>query len=398
MIEITFLLNEDKLGLYALQGTNKLAKFKVHETLQRLSFLPPHFIMAISQKKPLIYLWNMSQDSSVQKYVLPGLPLCVVASPCGAYIAVAIDNTIRFWHLPSGQLINTVSSHYQKVTSLVWSKDGRLVISGGYDNNVNVWEFHRIVKDLTSVSPLYTFTNHSMPVTDIYCGFGGFKSRLFTSSLDNTCNIYDLCSGKIVVSLEFPAPIFKLLVSKCESSVYAVTVSTEVYKVSLVSPAVADVTKQMKVFIKCPNKITSCCLAEEDCAIILGSSQGDLMKYSTSTGQVLPFSFKSRSPVDDILSVAVPGYKRNDKPVPFPFQQPLQRALTGVQDQCSLLLKPRHEPVQFVSDSDFLALVKEAVDEDKGSDNVSELKDKVGELTALSEKLVQFATDQLIGS
>ena len=51
-----------------------------------------------------------------------------------------------------------------------------------------------------------------------------------------------------------------------------------------------------------------------------------------------------------------------------------------------------------MSDSDFLDLVKEAVAEDKGSDNVTELKDKVGELTALSEQLVKFATDQLIGS
>ena len=398
MIEITILLNEEKLGLYALQGTSKLSKFKVHEMLQKLIFLPPHYIIATSQKKSLLYLWNMSQDSSVQKYVLPGLPLTVAASPCGTYIAVGIDNTVRFWHLPSGQLVKSVSGHYQKVSSLVWSFDGSLVISGGHDNNVNVWEVHKLFREDSSVSPLYTFTDHSMPVTDIYCGLGGFKSRLFTSSLDNTCNIYELCSGKIMLSLEFPAPIFKLLVNRCESMLYAVSVSTEVYKVSLVSPPNNDVSKQMKVFIKCPNKITSCCLTDEDSAIILGSSQGDLIKYSSSTGQVLPFSFKSRSPVDDVLSVTLPSYKRNDKSVPFPYQQPLQRVATGVLEECSLHLQPRHQPIQFVSDSEFLDLVKEAVAEEKGADNVSELKDKIGELSALSEQLVKFVSDQLIGS
>jgi hypothetical protein len=237
-----------------------------------------------------------------------------------------------------------------------------------------------------------------MPVTDIYCGFGGFKSRLFTSSLDNTCNIYELCSGKILLSLEFPAPIFKLLVSRCETVVYAVTVSTDVYKVSLISSLEEDISKQMKVFIKCPNKITSCCLTDEDRAIILGSSQGDLIKYSAATGQVLPFSFKSRSPVDDILTTVLRSYKRNDKPIPFPFQQPLQRSSTGVLEECSVFLRPTFEPVKFITDPDFFDLVKEAVNEDKGSDNVAELKGKVGELSALSEHLVKFATDQLIGS
>lgn len=400
MIEINLLLNEERCGLYALQSSNKLAKYKVTEMLSQIYFLPPHFLMCTSLKKPLIYIWNMSQDTSVQKYVLPGMALSLAASPCGLYLAAATDNTIKFWHLPSGQLLNTVSNHYQKIEVLTWSHDGRLIVSGGHDNNVNVWEFHKVLSGESNCSPLYSFTNHSMPVTDLYLGFGGFKSRLFTSSLDNTCNVYELSTGKLIISLEFPHPIFRILVNKCESCIYAVTVATDVYKVSLVSEPDKDISHVMKTFIRCPNKITSCCLTDNDNSIILGTSDSDLLKYCAATGQALPYSFKSRTQIFSIINITLPSYKRNDKPVPFPYPQPLQRANTGLLPECSLLLPSSPKPLSCISDSEFLSLVKEAVQEEEqeGPESVAQLKHKVGELGVLSEKLVQFATDQLIGS
>ena len=391
------LLNEERCGLYALQSSNKLAKYKIPEMLSRIYFLPPHYIMAKSLNKPVVFVWDMSQDASVQKYVLPGMALCLAASPCGLYLAAGIDNTIKFWHLPTGQLLNTVSNHYQKLETITWSHDGRHVVSGAHDNNVNVWEFHKVLNE-ESCSPLYSFANHSMPITDIHCGFGGFKSRLFTSGLDNICNIYELCSGKLMMSLEFPTPILRLLVSKCESFVYAVTVSTDVYKVSLVSEPDKDMSNVMKVFIRCPNKITSCCLTEDDNAIMIGTNGGDLLKYCSTTGQILPYSFKSRTQIYDMINITLPSYRRNDKPVPFPFPKTLQRTNTGLLSECSILLQPSYQPLTFASDTDFLSLVKEAVSEEEGPESVVELKQKVGELGALSDKLIQFATDQLIGS
>ena len=395
MIDITVVLTENRLGIHALQNTNKLGKFKVHEVLSKLYFLPPYYLVGTSLKKPLLYVWNLSQDSSVQKYVLPGLALCIAASPCGQYLAAGCDNNIKFWHLPTGQLVNTVSNHYQKVTCLKWSHDGRNVISGGHDNTVNVWDFSKIISEPSTSTTLYTFTNHSMPVSDIYCGYGGFKSRLFTSGLDNTCNIYEMSTGKLIVTLEFPAPIARILVNKTESCVYAVSVSTDVYRVSLMSPPDNDVSKQMKIFIKCANKISSCCLTDDDASILLGTSNGDVFKYSANSGQILPYTFKNTS-ADDLINITLPTYKRNDKPQQFPFQLPLQRTVTGVMDNCTISLNQALETT-IISDCDFLSLVKEAVAEDQG-DNVAELRAQAGELGGLSEQLIKFATEKLIGS
>lgn len=37
--------------------------------------------------------------------------------------------------------------------------------------------------------PLHVWSSHSLPVTDIHCGFGGIRARVFSSSLDQTCKV-----------------------------------------------------------------------------------------------------------------------------------------------------------------------------------------------------------------
>lgn len=41
-----------------------------------------------------------------------------------------------------------------------------------------------------SPSPYYTWSEHSLPITDIWCGIGSFNTtRVLTSSLDHTCKV-----------------------------------------------------------------------------------------------------------------------------------------------------------------------------------------------------------------
>eukprot|EP00116_Pleurobrachia_bachei_P009089 sb/3469351/ len=216
MIDVTILLGEGRGEILALQGSSKLARYKVQEPISHLTFLYPRYIVAASCKKPLLYVWNLGQDSTVQKYVLPGLATALTTSPCGNYLAVGVDNSLRIWHLPSGQQIVCLSGHYQKISSLVWR--GGFLISGADDNTINVWQSARVITNSNSThSPLHTFTVHSMPVTDLFCGLGGPRCRLFSVSLDNTSQIWEVTSGRHLLSLEFPAPLSKLLVDKMES-------------------------------------------------------------------------------------------------------------------------------------------------------------------------------------
>jgi WD40 repeat protein len=49
------------------------------------------------------------------------------------------DNCLYFWEFPSGKFLRRLTGHTNVVRALVWTPDGRHVISGGQDNSIRVW-------------------------------------------------------------------------------------------------------------------------------------------------------------------------------------------------------------------------------------------------------------------
>ncbi|MEC4985822.1 MAG: Hsp70 family protein [Oscillatoria sp. PMC 1068.18] len=49
------------------------------------------------------------------------------------------DQTIRFWHLPTGKWWRTLTSHTSTITSLAISPDGKLLASGSQDKTARLW-------------------------------------------------------------------------------------------------------------------------------------------------------------------------------------------------------------------------------------------------------------------
>ena len=41
----------------------------------------------------------------------------------------------------------------------------------------------------------HVWSDHSLPVKDIYCGHGGLKARVATVSFDQTCKVSDLSTA-----------------------------------------------------------------------------------------------------------------------------------------------------------------------------------------------------------
>jgi hypothetical protein len=49
------------------------------------------------------------------------------------------DNALYFWEFESGKFVRRLTGHTSHVRALVWTLDGRHVISGGQDNSIRVW-------------------------------------------------------------------------------------------------------------------------------------------------------------------------------------------------------------------------------------------------------------------
>ena len=80
----------------------------------------------------------------------------------------------------------------------------KIVLSG---TNINLSIYFSVLGgDLTNITgstvePRYVWSNHSLPVTDVYVGYGAIRSRVVTSSVDQTCRVSPF---DVSVTLTYP--------------------------------------------------------------------------------------------------------------------------------------------------------------------------------------------------
>lgn len=76
------------------------------------------------------------------------------------------------------------------------------LFSGGEDGIVCVWKLSHLISTSymylgistddtfnSKTDPRYTFSDHSIQITDLYIGSGGLRARLFTASADKSCKV-----------------------------------------------------------------------------------------------------------------------------------------------------------------------------------------------------------------
>ncbi|MEA5505123.1 WD40 repeat domain-containing protein [Halotia wernerae UHCC 0503] len=91
------------------------------------------------------------------------------------------DQTIKIWHLETGELIRTLKGHTDRVYAIALSPDEQIIASGSADKTIKLW--HVQTGEL-----LATFTGHSNIVTALT--FTDSGEMLVSGSLDQTIKIW----------------------------------------------------------------------------------------------------------------------------------------------------------------------------------------------------------------
>lgn len=213
-----------------------------------MSFIAKDYLVTAEKDKPLLHIWPLNSQQTVQgmRFVLPGKANAVAISQDGSYCVAGIDEKIYLWQITSGNLLTIISRHYQKIVMIKFTSDGKYIISAAEDGMVIVWSLTTIAAhpDLEFATqsmaghhdPIHVFSDHSLPVTDMYVSKMGMQGRLCTVSTDRTCKIYDLSSGEMLLNLVFDVPLLSVTMDVLELSVFIGTNEGNVYQFSLKNP------------------------------------------------------------------------------------------------------------------------------------------------------------------
>lgn len=261
-----------------------------------LATIANQFILTGNMVKPMLHIWPINRHEAIAtRFMLPGRPTAVAVSPDGAYCVVAVQETINVYQLATGAMLATISRHYQAVNVLRFTDDGTHFISAGQDGMVLVWSLSHVVRVYQKqlLNTLYSFSDHALPVTDLYIGKGGMKALFCSVSADRSCKLYDLSSGTMLLNLVFQEPLSSVTMGSLESSVFLGTSEGPIYSVNLLSPPrtkeyhVDRKQQQKHAFLGHKKAVTCLSVSIDGETLLSGGADENVFLWHTKSRQLL---------------------------------------------------------------------------------------------------------------
>ncbi|KAJ8728867.1 hypothetical protein PYW07_006563 [Mythimna separata] len=269
-----------------------------------LTFVGNDYLAAVEKTKPVLHVWPANSYQTVQgmRFILPGKATAFAVSRDGSFIVAGIEEKIYLWQTASGNLLTILSKHYQRVVMLKFTPDGRYFVSASEDGIVMVWSLATVSAhpevDLVSQTsagqhdPVYIFSNHTLPITDLCISKTGMHGRLCTVSTDRTCKIYDLSSGELLLNLVFDIPLSAITMDVLELNIFVGTTDGKIHQFSLTNPP-RNRNVLVNTDVSCPTftshtKVVTCLSVSLD---------GETLMSGSNDEQVILWHIPSKQPV-----------------------------------------------------------------------------------------------------
>ncbi|XP_075982264.1 WD repeat-containing protein 18 [Anticarsia gemmatalis] len=269
-----------------------------------LSFIGNDYLAVVEKTKPVLHIWPLNSYQTVQgiRFILPGKATAFAVTRDGAYIVAGIEEKIYLWQTASGNLLTIINRHYQKVVMLKFTPDGRYFVSAADDGMVMVWSLATVSThpevDLVSQTsagqhdPVYIFSDHSLPVTDLCISKTGMHGRLCTVSSDRTCKIYDLSSGEMLLNLVFDAPLCSITFDVLELNIFVGTTEGKIHQISLTNP---PRNRELLIDTNSNSQTYSAHTKAVNCLSV--SLDGETLMSGSNDEQVILWHIPSKQPV-----------------------------------------------------------------------------------------------------
>ncbi|PSR99780.1 Protein ROOT INITIATION DEFECTIVE like [Actinidia chinensis var. chinensis] len=289
---------------------------------------PPHGLVCVgrcflasSQLRPpsssssgsvLYWSWNKPQ---VEVKSFPAEPINPLASNSdGTYIVGGgASGDMYLWEVATGRLLKKWHAHYRAVTCLVFSDDQSLLISGAEDGSVRVWSLLMIFDDMRREQARhlyeYSFSEHTLRVTDIATGYGGCNAIIVSASEDRTCKVWSLSKGKLLRNIVFPSIIDAIALDPGEHVFYAGGRDGKIYIAALTAQGTSSNSYGMHIIgsLADHSKPVTCLAFDADGVLLVsGYEDGVVRVWDTKSHNIVRVFKHAKGPVNNILVARPP--------------------------------------------------------------------------------------------
>ncbi|KAI0255931.1 WD40 repeat-like protein [Lactifluus subvellereus] len=238
------ILGSGSILFHDIQTGTSLASFKQTTAAKNCTALIPTrdagggLILAVQQDKSLLHVYTFQKDQISLKIVLPERLSCITVDRRGQFCAAGTaQGRVYLWEIASGIMYNSWEAHYRKVTVLRFTPDGEALLSGSEDSGIGVWSVFRLLDDgvQNEIPEAYAdLSDHTLPITDIVCGFGPFPScRVLTASSDHCVKLWDLSSKSLLTTFQFPHAVTSITWDVTERLFFAASADGSIHQVNL---------------------------------------------------------------------------------------------------------------------------------------------------------------------
>ena len=179
------------------------------DRIYAIAYSPDSQSLASGNSDGMIRVWDTRTGELKSTLIAHASDVTAVTfSPDGQILAGAVSleegSTIQFWNVGSGERLKsfvgpTSGGHTDRITALVFSKDGGTLASSSYDETIRFW-------NPATETPLHTITGHNRErIRDVMYASHG---RILACLREGSIQLWEPHTGRLIKTVDFKERIF----------------------------------------------------------------------------------------------------------------------------------------------------------------------------------------------